>query len=57
MVNTAIWILSLALALIGLCYFVSDDLLFAGLFWIAANFTGLLALLPGTIEGQGNATD
>lgn len=54
MVETALWILSLALALTGLGYFISDDLLIAGTLWLAANFTGLLAMLPGHSEGEEN---
>ena len=55
MVETAFWILSLALALTGLGYFIADDLLIAGTLWLAANFTGLLAMLPGHSEGEENA--
>lgn len=55
MVETAFWILSLGLALTGLGYFITDDLLIAGTLWLAANFTGLLAMLPGHSEGEENA--
>lgn len=55
MTETAFWILSLGLALTGLGYFIADDLLIAGTLWLVANFTGLLAMLPGHSEGEENA--
>lgn len=51
-IETGFWILALALSLIGLGYFICDDKLMAGAFWVSSSFIGLLALLPADTKGE-----
>lgn len=51
-IETGFWILALALSLIGLGYFICDDKLMAGAFWVSSSFIGLLALLPADTKGD-----